>query len=291
MSDPADIATAGSVVRVPDRRLRRLVTSYYGYHYRVPAAGVHHGIPTTSLTVVIALDQPIDVGWLADPQTRSLHWALASGMSTEPAGIYHSGAQHGIQLDLTPAGARVLLGVPAAALRREIVPLDGLLGSRGGRLYDVVAGATCWRARFAALERELLTIAGEHDDEWGDPTLERAWRRVHEESGAVPVARLADEVGWSRRQLSSRFTAEFGIGPKQAARLVRFSAARDLVVSRRLSLAAVAARCGYADQAHLTREWRDLAGVPPTRWIEEERMFLGDAETPRPFLQDPDRGR
>ena len=267
-----------SVVRLPDARLRGLVTSYHGYRYQVTAPGVHHGIPTTALTVVIAFDRQIDVGWLTSPETRSLHWALASGMSTDPAGIYHAGRQHGIQLDLTPAGARVLLGVPAAALRREIVLLDGVLGRRGTRLYDVLADAVGWQARFAALDRELLAIADTRGDlaGWRDPTLERAWRRVHEDAGAVTVAGLADEVGWSRRHLSTRFTSEFGIGPKQATRLVRFSAARDLAVRRRLPFAEVAARCGYADQAHLTREWRELAGVSPTAWMREERMFVGD---------------
>ena len=90
----------------------------------------------------------------------------------------------------------------------------------------------------------------------------------------MPVATLSDEVGWSRRQLTQRFSREYGIGPKQVARLVRFSTARSLVVDGRAALADVAARCGYADQAHLTREWRELAGVPPTAWLKQEHPFL-----------------
>ena len=57
---------------------------------------------------------------------------------------------------------------------------------------------------------------------------------------------------------------------------MRFHAARGLVLGGSASLAEVAARTGYADQAHLTREWRDLAGVPPMTWLREERPFLQD---------------
>jgi transcriptional regulator GlxA family with amidase domain len=94
--------------------------------------------------------------------------------------------------------------------------------------------------------------------------------------GGLRIAGLANEVGWSRRQLSQRFTAEYGIGPKQASRLIRFQRARDLIAHTRLSLAQVAVDTGYADQAHLTREFRELAGDPPSTWLREERPFIQD---------------
>jgi AraC-like DNA-binding protein len=278
MSEPADATGASAVLRRPDPRLRGLVDAYHGYHYRLQQPGVHHGLPSTSLTLVIAFDQPIDVGWFGDPASRGLHWALGSGMSTRPAGIHHGGTQHGIQLDLTPAGARALLGVPAAALAGEIMPLEAVLGAHGSRLYDVLATASGWPARFAALDRELIALAALHRDHrpWRDPTLDRAWHRLHESRGRIAVAELAREVGWGRRRLTERFVAEYGIAPKPVGRLTRFAEARRLVVSATLPLAEVAAACGYADQAHLTREWRELAGVPPTRWLREERPFLQD---------------
>jgi AraC-like DNA-binding protein len=229
------------------------------------------------LTLVIAFDQPINVGWLDDPASRGRHWALASGMSTRPVGIHHDGTQHGIQLDLTPAGARALLGVPAAALAGEIVPLVDVLGVPGRRLCDVLASALNWPARFAALDRALLAQAAQHDaTPEGEPALELAWRRLQVSAGRLPISRLAREVGLSRRHLTERFTGEYGISPKQTSRLVRFAAARALVTDAHRPLAEVAARCGYADQAHLTREWRALAGVPPTVWLRAERPFLQD---------------
>jgi transcriptional regulator GlxA family with amidase domain len=91
---------------------------------------------------------------------------------------------------------------------------------------------------------------------------------------------LAGEVGWSRRHLTDRFTAEYGLGPKAMARVLRFERARWMIVRAAFpSLAAVAAECGYADQAHMTREWQALAGASPTAWLAAEQL---------PFVQDDD---
>jgi AraC-like DNA-binding protein len=97
------------------------------------------------------------------------------------------------------------------------------------------------------------------------------------------VGEVAAEVGYSRRRLSSVVRAECGVTPKEWQRIARFSASRARLARQagrgRVSLAALAAATGYADQAHLTREWRALAGCTPTTWLRTEF----------PFLQDPGR--
>jgi hypothetical protein len=102
--------------RAPHPLLRGLVADYQGYHHSGLAPGVHHGLPALGLTLIVAFDEPIDVGWRSDPASRGKHWAMVSGLHVDPALIHHTGFQHGVQLDLTPLGARVLLGVPAGAL-------------------------------------------------------------------------------------------------------------------------------------------------------------------------------
>ena len=94
--------------------------------------------------------------------------------------------------------------------------------------------------------------------------------------GALRVAELAAGTGWSERHLTSRFRAEIGLTPKAAARVIRFDRARKLLVrnltgaSPEYRLADLAADCGYFDQAHLAREFRALAGCPPSQWLAEE---------------------
>ena len=91
--------------------------------------------------------------------------------------------------------------------------------------------------------------------------------------GTVPVTELAGETGWSRQHLARRFRDEFGLTPKLAGRVVRFDRARRLLGSADAPpLATLAAQCGYYDQAHLARDFVDLAGCPPSQLRADEDL-------------------
>ncbi|ALE83757.1 helix-turn-helix domain-containing protein [Pseudonocardia sp. HH130629-09] len=76
-------------------------------------------------------------------------------------------------------------------------------------------------------------------------------------------------TGWSTRHLQSRFRDQVGLTPGTARRVLHFGRAAGLVGRGGAPLAAIAATCGYADQAHLTREFRALAGLPPAAFRAE----------------------
>jgi len=111
-------------------------------------------------------------------------------------------------------------------------------------------------------------------------SVAEAWRMIFATGGRVPVATVAADVGWSRRHLAERFGALTGLTPKQAARIARFEATRRFLVRpHRPPLADIAARCGYADQAHLAREWRAMAGCSIGTWLREELPFVQDGSS------------
>jgi AraC-like DNA-binding protein len=258
----------------PPARLAPLVARYAGYRYAGLPPGTHRGLPSPYLTVVLSLGKPTRTA-VADGPPVDLA-ALAGGLHTRAVRIEHDGDQYGVQLSLTPQGARSLLGVPAGELAAQVIPLDALPAWRAAELIERLAEAPSWAARFAVLDRVLTGAAGR----LGAPPAElgHAWRLLTESGGRVRVADLAGAVGWSRRHLAARFTAEYGLTPKEAARVVRFERSKRLLSRRdRPSLAAVAAACGYYDQAHLAREWNDLCGCPPSAWLTGEDL---------PFVQD-----
>jgi AraC-like DNA-binding protein len=266
----------GAEVR-PPAHLAPLVERYVGYRYEGVPAGTHLGLPSRHLTVVISLGPPTRLARMADPaQAPASYAALAGGLHTRPAVIAHDGDLCGVQLMLTPRGARSLLGVPAGELGPQVIELDHLLAA--GELIDRMGEAHGWRARFAVLD-EVLT---RRLDQIAAPQVEldHAWRRIAACHGAVRVADLAADVGWSRRHLTERFTREYGLTPKEAARVMRFERSRRLLQRHdRPTLASVAAACGYYDQAHLAREWNDLAGCPPSTWLADEELPFLQAET------------
>ncbi|HEY6788173.1 MAG TPA: helix-turn-helix domain-containing protein, partial [Trebonia sp.] len=187
--------------------------------------------------------------------------------------------QSGIQLALTPLGARVLLGMPAAELASIDVEATDVLGRLASEVRERILAAPDWSGRFAVLEKVLGARARAAGESTGSapvkPEVGYAWRRLRETRGAVGVADLAAETGWSARYLGEQFRAEMGLSPKAAARMIRFDRARRYLLRRqaegdRVVLAELAAECGYYDQAHLARDFRDLAGCPPSMLLAEE---------------------
>ncbi|MFD4180026.1 helix-turn-helix domain-containing protein [Rhodococcus sp. NPDC058514] len=263
----------------PAQALRPYVAPYEGYRLAGFEPGSHLGLPSPYLTLIVALDAPLELARMSDPRQQPGAWgALASGLTTAPVTIRHDGNQHGVQLALTPAGSRALLGVPAAALGAWVVDLGDLLGADATELSDRIAAESSWDARFAVLDDVLsrrLAVAEI------DPHLAHAWRLLTSADGVVRVGQVAREIGWSRRHLVGRFTAEFGVSPKDAAKLARFHRSHQLLRAQpSISLADAAALCGFYDQAHLARDWRDIAGIPPSRWRAEELFSFIQADQP-----------
>jgi AraC-like DNA-binding protein len=248
--------------------LRPYVAWLVGYDVVGPP-GVHRGLPGTSLTFVLPLGAPLDVAWSGDPGSRRASWSSVAGLHAAPAEIRHDGHQEGFFLALTTAGARALLGLPAAAIAGQLLSLDDLApGLR--HLPEQLHDAPTWPERAGVLHRALATALSDHAGPGPRAEVGRALARL---SRGVPVAAVADEVGYSRRHLRNLVVAETGLSPQEYQRVARFESSRDRVLDaarRGGSLAEVAAVCGYADQAHLAREWRDLAGCPPTTWLREE---------------------
>ncbi|MGY1848131.1 MULTISPECIES: helix-turn-helix domain-containing protein [unclassified Blastococcus] len=280
-----------SVVHRPHPALRRYVAAALGYRHEGFPPGEHLGLPSPWLTVVLTLDDPLEMAAHPDPaQSPGRFDALVGGLHTRPARIVHPGRQAGIQLSLTPLGARALLGLPAGELASLDVPLTDLLGPAGTELVDGLRTAAGWPARFAALDAALLRRLRDVD---GVPAeVAEAWRLTTAAGGRLRVSQLAARVGWSTRHLEQRFRAETGLGPKEAARVVRFDRARRALagrVSRGLppDLAGLAVAAGFSDQAHLTREWRAFSGLPPTRWLAAEFGYVQDTAALATALSSP----
>jgi AraC-like DNA-binding protein len=263
----------------PSPSLRPFVEWYAGFWQAGVGPARHRGLPSPALTFILTLDDPLVVAAHPDPrQPPGEYTTLLGGLHTAPALITHEGCQSGIQLALTPLGARALLGMPAGQLANLDVDASAVLGRFAVELRERIGEQGTWAGRFSVLDALLgERIRAADCAACARPEVGYAWRRLRAVSGAVRMSALAAETGWSERYLNARFRAETGLSPKQAARIFRFTAARgrmaEAVVSSTgagLSLADFAADCGYYDQAHLAREFRALAGCPPTQWLAEE---------------------
>ncbi len=248
------------------------------------AAGIHRGLPGTTVTFVLPLDEPIRVGWARDPGEPRTAWSSIAGLHAAPAAIHHGGRQTGFFLGLTLAGARALLGLPARAIGGRLSDLDEVAPHLAD-LPELLHDTDDWARRSRLLQDALVRALSRTDGpavraRAGQAEVGRALACL---TRGVAVADVADEVGYSRRHLRNLVQAETGLSPQQFRRVARFEASRDLVVEaarRGTPLADAATAGGYADHAHLDRDWRDLAGCPPTTWLAEEFPIVQDHAAP-----------
>lgn len=238
--------------------LRPFVLTWVGYDFRLEPDAVHHGVPSTGLTVVLSMDEPVDCGWLDVPGSERFE-VLVAGLHMRPALIRTHGHQYGMHLALNPLGALTLLGVPAGILAGEMVDAAELGWPRHlvERMREVG-----WSQRFEILEEFVLVRLATSRAACRSEVVQ-AWETIRRTSGIVSVEQVAASTGLSRRRLSTLMRHEIGLTPKHAARVARFEHAHQLLGSGR-PLAEVAGTAGYSDQSHLNREWKALAGITPT---------------------------
>ncbi|OKK22616.1 AraC family transcriptional regulator [Streptomyces sp. CB00455] len=186
-----------------------------------------------------------------------LLWAggrlLVAGPDTgpHPAGEVPGGSFAGIRL--APGTAPALLGVPAHVLRDRRVELAELWpAAEVRRLSALVAGHRDPRAALEALAARRAAETGPPD-----PLAAEVTARLR---AGEAVARIAAAVGLGERQLHRRCLDAFGYGPRTLGRVLRLRRALALTRSG-TPYAEVALLTGYADQPHLAREVRALAGT------------------------------
>lgn len=259
----------------PEPRLRPFVHRYTWHAFAGFEPGEHLGFPSRHVIVMVSFDDPFQITRLPSGQAPGCWQAFAGGLHASPATVAHEGHGRGLGLDITPLGARALLGLPAGALAGSVVDLRELWGSAADRLMDQFDLLTDWGARTRLLDATLAALIDERGRLAGE--VGYAWDRLFASGGRVRVTHLADELGCSRRHLSSRFQREFGLSPKQAARVMRFERA-SAALTQGGRPADVAAACGYFDQSHLNEEWKALTGITPLQWLTLEVRDLDDHE-------------
>lgn len=229
--------------------------------------------PASADPMAVVPDGCADVLW------SSTRGTVVVGPMTRPSvPDFPPGTEH-VALRLRPGRTERVLGVPASALTDLTVPVADVVGAAGRRLDERLAGAGGTDARLTILTQlPGLAPAAELDGValaalgWlvGGPTRH--------------VADAAERVGLSARQLQRRVVTAIGYSPKRFQRVVRVQRVLAAGPAHLGDLAQLAADLGYFDQAHLTREVRQLTGRPPTDVLADGRATLMSGTSKRPEL-------
>lgn len=252
--------------RLPLPQLRPYVVSRVeGWHQERGTTGRLREVPFPGVPLVLNLGAPWHVeNGAASGDGQRLDSFLA-GLHTTPSFVAGGDKWTCIELRLTPLGARRLLGRPMHELTNRTLELGELL-PHADKLNDRLRETRSWAERFDLVEAFLLRRMS--DAAPSSPAIEWSWSHLRQSYGRASISGLAEELGWSHRRLISRFREQVGLTPKTLARVIRFDRAVQLLQRSTVDgLAAVAYDCGYFDQAHMNRDFRELAGTTPSALV------------------------
>jgi AraC-like DNA-binding protein len=184
---------------------------------------------------------------------------LLVGHSIDAVALGPSGPMATLGVSFKPAGASAWLRWRLAEMAGRIVELDAAWPAFARAAVARAGEARTDQERFDAVEQALLDLLP--DDAAPDPAVMATVERLRRTGGQASITAMGRAAGMSRRQLERRFADAVGLSPRLYGRIVRFQHVLQHV--GRIGGADLAARCGYADQAHLIREVRRFAGRTP----------------------------
>jgi AraC-like DNA-binding protein len=249
--------------------LRGLVTDVMGYSEN--GRGLTGEVETASLIapLIISFGGPFSIALSRPPSAGDKWSSFAAGLHAGPVMMDSFGDAACVQVNFTPRGARRFFGLPMSELAARMVPLDDLGDRALLTLRQRLGEETDWDRRLALVEQ--FVVARLRETPPADDATDWAFREMKRTGGEVRIARIARTLGCSRKHLAACFARDFGLAPKSISRMVRF---QNVLARARCGSpvwADIAAGSGYADQAHLAREFLEFSGMTPTQWAARQQ--------------------
>jgi AraC-like DNA-binding protein len=243
---------------------------WWSYRDRPQAHG-EHMLPSGCAQLVFLLhEQAVVCRPSASPEPLAWTGSVVHGPQSSYFRTAAKPKGAAVGVSFRPGAAGAVLGVPLNEFADRHVGLDAVWGARATDLRQRLMGAVSPQQLFRILETDLC--ARIHRPLLMHPAIAHALAS-HPSAGTSPatVTSLARASGYSPRHFIALFRAAVGVAPKHYYRIRRFNAAASsLAAADAAALSQIAATHGYADQSHLTREFREFAGTTPARYAPED---------------------
>jgi len=251
--------------------LRTFVESFWILEHDGDGAAPQRVVPDGHAELILNLGQPFEFfkggKWHGQPR------CFLAGQIEGPLLLRPSGPAKILGIGFHPHGAARVLSPPMRELSGRFTPVADLSPALSRELDRALDSAN----PIAGVEAALLSAEGAARRD--DPIVAEAVRRIILARGASDLVALAGELGVGVRQLERRFDSSVGLPPKLFCRMQRFIHVFSVIGSQPGKWADAAAACGYYDQAHLIRDFKNFSGETPVALLAE------DADLARHFLQ------
>lgn len=266
------------VVELPVHPMLRdaVLGPYVGWHEFAVRPVSRREVASIVVPLIVSFGDPFAlIG--AGETVPEMRGSFVAGLYDRWVDIAMPRESRAMQINLTPLAARRVFGVPLHDVLNRSVDLEALFGAAGRSLVEQMGNAKSWPARAELLDAFLLQRL--HQAPRLSSHVEQSWRALVTTHGNLRIASLNASTGWSPRRLGDAFRDAVGMTPRHVGTVLRFQRATSLVnataaSAKRVHWSTIAAECGYADHAHLTRSFRQFAGQTPSEYVAE-RAALG----------------
>lgn len=253
---------------------------YWGYVDVTRGEARRRHLPHGAVPFIINIGDPLEHPDPTRPDREAPRpQGFFAGLHDRHAVTVSQGESRGVQVNFTPIGASLLAGRPMHEFVNATADVEDVFGIAARDLVELLHEAPDWETRFNAIDAFIAAKLSRAKPV--PPAVAWAWQMIVASGGQVSAAALADRVGWSRKHLASQFREYVGMPPKQIARIMRFTRAIEAMErgdERRWTELAMS--CGYFDQAHFNRDFKEFAGATPGEYLSmrlPDRPGLADA--------------
>ncbi len=197
--------------------------------------------------------------------------AWVSGMQTEFISI--SSANNGmLVVQFHPSGAFPILHLPINELQNQVVDADIVLGNSIYELREQLMEEHHIDKKIQLVENWLLQRL--KDQSTPESVIQYAVALTIQYPSELSISEIKNKIGYSHRHFIQLFKKHVGLSPKQYQRIVRFNKVLESINNgENISWPQLSLSCGYYDQAHFIKEFKEFSGLNPKEYLYEKGEY------------------
>ena len=195
------------------------------------------------------------------------------GLYTRPYEVQFRSHVSTFGIRFKPEGIYNLFGIPASLFSQRFEDMELVLGNHFRDYCSRLRESENIGQKLSLTRQYLMDQLQKHHPEI--TYLNRAADMIRMAGSTSKVDELPGKVYISRRQLEREFREKVGVSPKQYMRIARLNEInRYLQAGSDFNFSHLSMEAGFADQAHLCREFKTFTGVPPVKFLESIEQFI-----------------
>jgi AraC-like DNA-binding protein len=262
-------------LHTPNPPLSDFVELFTYYEDYAPTHSVERVLPEGVVEIIIDLtDEP---KWMHDNETlkhsKSYRWAWVSGMRSRFISIGVAGRSAMFIIRFKSGKAYPFLQMPVSEIDNQVVDSDAVFDSAFASYRTQLIEAPTPRRKFQVAENFILQRIRNHFEI--HPAVSYVVNEVMRNPSTATIGCIIQQTGYTHKHLLSLFNKYVGLSPKQFVRLTRFQhAVLHIERSKQIDWMQVANDCGYYDQSHFIKDFKEFSGFSPSEYVQRKYEFV-----------------